>query len=64
MYVCICHAITDRDIRHAVERGACSMRELRNELKVATQCGRCASCAKTCLSQSLAEVDEGQELAA
>lgn len=64
MYVCICHAVTERDIHHAVEQGACSMRELRNELKIATQCGRCANCAKSCLNQALAEIGEAQELAA
>ncbi|MEW6611747.1 MAG: (2Fe-2S)-binding protein [Pseudomonadota bacterium] len=55
MYVCLCHAVTDRDIKQAVENGACTMRHLRDELKVATQCGRCAQCAKGCLNQALAE---------
>lgn len=54
MYVCLCHAVTESNIHHAVLRGACSLRDLRNELKVATQCGRCATCAKTCLNQALA----------
>lgn len=42
MYVCICHAVTDREIRACIQAGACSMRELRAELKVGTQCGKCA----------------------
>lgn len=42
MYVCICHAVTDRDIRACIEDGASSMRDLRKELCVATQCGKCA----------------------
>lgn len=42
MYVCICHAVTDRQIRACIEDGATSMRELRAELKVGTQCGKCA----------------------
>ena len=54
MYVCLCHAVTETNIHHAVLRGACSLRDLRNELKVATQCGRCATCAKTCLNRALA----------
>lgn len=42
MYVCICHAVTDREIRDCIADGAHSMRELRAELKVGTQCGKCA----------------------
>ena len=42
MYVCICHAVTDRQIRACIDDGATSMRELRAELKVGTQCGKCA----------------------
>lgn len=56
MYVCVCRAVTDGQIRDAVQEGCCSMRELRNELGVATQCGRCATTAKDVLNESLAEV--------
>lgn len=42
MYVCICHAVTDREIRACIAEGAGSMRALRAELKVGTQCGKCA----------------------
>lgn len=55
MYVCVCNAVTDADIRRAVENGARSMQELRDELRVATQCGRCSCCAQECLAQVLTE---------
>lgn len=42
MYVCICHAVTDRDIRACIEDGADTMRALRKQLCVGTQCGKCA----------------------
>jgi len=42
MYVCICKSITDTQIRHAVNEGACSMRELCQNLGACSQCGRCA----------------------
>ena len=42
MYVCLCHGVTDRDIRAAVCNGATRMRDLAKELGVATECGRCA----------------------
>ena len=46
MYVCVCHSVTDRDIQNAVVNGANSLRELRDQLNVASCCGRCASCAR------------------
>ncbi len=55
MYVCICRAVTDNQIRDAVQEGCCSMRELRNCLGVATQCGRCALTARDVLNESLQE---------
>ena len=42
MYICICHGVTDRDVRACIEDGAVSMRQLREKLKVSTQCGKCA----------------------
>ncbi|MBL8507408.1 MAG: (2Fe-2S)-binding protein, partial [Chitinimonas sp.] len=35
MYVCICNAVTDKQIRRAINDGCGSMRELRMELGVA-----------------------------
>lgn len=52
MYVCICNSVTDRDIITAAENGASSLKDLSDELNVATCCGRCASCAKGLLRQS------------
>ena len=53
MYVCICNEVTDREIKHATSKGACSMKDLRNSLNVATSCGRCADCAKGLLKEYL-----------
>jgi bacterioferritin-associated ferredoxin len=53
MYVCVCNAVTERDIGHAVSRGCDSLRGLREELGVGTCCGRCNSCARRVLHQSL-----------
>ncbi len=55
MYICICNAVTDREITAAVERGACTLRELREELGVSACCGRCKHSARRCLNQVLAE---------
>ena len=53
MYVCICHSVTDKQIRKAVEKGACTMDALSEELKVGTCCGRCTGCAQGILNQSM-----------
>jgi bacterioferritin-associated ferredoxin len=62
MYVCVCNAVTDRQIREAVERGCDSMAKLRNDLKVATCCGKCESCARQVLGESLGEAACGWTL--
>ncbi len=57
MYVCLCHSVTDTDIRHLVRtEGVTSMRDLREQLGVSTQCGKCARCAKEVLQEAVAEM--------
>lgn len=53
MYICICHAVTERDIQHAVESGVVKFQELAHQLHVAQQCGTCAKAAKECLNRAL-----------
>jgi bacterioferritin-associated ferredoxin len=55
MYVCVCNGVTDRDIRKAVDDGASSLGDLREQLNVASCCGRCASCAGDVLREARAE---------
>lgn len=52
MYVCVCKAVTDKQIRQAAERGARTLGDLRRELGVTLDCGRCASCARECLKEA------------
>lgn len=52
MYVCVCKAVTDRQIREAANGGARTLRDLRNELGITIDCGRCASCANECLQEA------------
>lgn len=55
MYVCLCHSVTDSDIRRLVRTdGVCSMRELSRQLGVATQCGKCGRCAREVLREAVA----------
>jgi len=53
MIVCVCHNVSDKKIRQAVETGVRSMPELRDKLNVGTCCGKCNSCAKTVLRECL-----------
>ena len=53
MYVCVCNAVTDGDINSAVAAGCCTLRHLRERLGVGACCGRCASCARTLLKETL-----------
>jgi len=54
MYICICKQVTDKQIKVAINEGATSLRDLRNELDVASQCGQCGRCAKAMLKEHAA----------
>jgi len=53
MYVCVCNAVTDREIKGAVKLGVRSMDDLSSLLGVATCCGKCADCARSVLCEAL-----------
>lgn len=52
MYICICHGITERQIREAVEGGADSLSALSAELGVATCCGTCSVAAQQVIKET------------
>ena len=45
MYVCLCNAITERQVRECARQGICSVEELEAALGVGAGCGRCRDCA-------------------
>ncbi len=55
MYVCVCNAVTERQIHQAVKKGAKTVKHLKDELGVGTECGKCISCAKACLNAAQEE---------
>jgi bacterioferritin-associated ferredoxin len=55
MYVCVCNAVTEKHIHHAVKNGAKTVKHLKEQLNVGTECGRCVSCAKACIKEAQAE---------
>ena len=60
MYVCMCNAVTDSQIREAVEKGATRFGQVRRELGLASQCGKCGILARNIFNQSL-ELNVEQE---
>ncbi len=56
MYICICHGVTDTQIEAAIENGSTSMKQLSDELKVGSQCGKCCQCAKRVLNKKLVQI--------
>ena len=62
MYVCLCKGITDTQIRAAVEDGASSIREVRNSLGVASQCGKCGILARDIVREALLDNTDNEQL--
>ncbi len=56
MYVCICKAITDDEIRDAVNNGAQSIAALSKSCGVGTQCGQCKNMAEELIASELEKV--------
>ena len=53
MYICLCKAITDTQIREAVANGATRFGQVRQELGLASQCGKCGLLAREIFDQSM-----------
>ncbi|XXQ67662.1 (2Fe-2S)-binding protein [Neisseriaceae bacterium B1] len=53
MYVCICNAITDRQIQETIAAGAQSLTDLKDQLGIATCCGCCSDLASSFLSANI-----------
>jgi bacterioferritin-associated ferredoxin len=51
MYICLCNAITEGQVKACAERGACTLEDLASELGVGSGCGRCRTCAAEVLDQ-------------
>jgi bacterioferritin-associated ferredoxin len=58
MYVCICHAVTDHDIRAAVARGATRVDDLTMTLGLGAGCGCCRATAAALLEERLLQIEE------
>jgi bacterioferritin-associated ferredoxin len=54
MYVCVCNAVTEDDVRGCVVAGACSTKEVRAACGMQPGCGACTRPLRTLVSESLA----------
>ena len=54
MYVCICHGVTDQDIRHAADAGCASVTELTMRTGLGSGCGTCSEMANQLLVEARA----------
>ncbi|MSP28592.1 MAG: (2Fe-2S)-binding protein [Methylococcales bacterium] len=41
MYICVCKAVTDRQIKQAIDNGACTRRQLHQCTGAGSVCGKC-----------------------
>jgi bacterioferritin-associated ferredoxin len=62
MYICLCSGITDGQIVQAAEEGARSPEDLAHALGVGLGCGRCTSCAKAVLVETVARITGGNRM--
>ncbi|KAB2899305.1 MAG: (2Fe-2S)-binding protein [Xanthomonadales bacterium] len=53
MYVCICNALTDRDIRAAVAEGTSTFADLRDSTGCSGCCGNCEDVARAVFDEAV-----------
>lgn len=51
MYVCVCKAVTDKQIKAAIAQGACSRRQLYQCTGAGNVCGKCTNHIKQMLNE-------------
>ena len=51
MYICICNQVTESQLRDEIESGSETVRQLRENLGVTNQCGKCGNCVKKCIKE-------------
>lgn len=62
MYVCLCKAVTDNQIREAVAGGATQFGQVRRDLGLASQCGKCGILAREVFNDSFERNTDEEQL--
>jgi len=63
LYVCLCHGITDSEIRDAADSGCAGMSELMMRTGCGSSCGSCIETATGILSEAVAPLPVVDEAA-
>ncbi|MBT9504007.1 MAG: (2Fe-2S)-binding protein [Burkholderiaceae bacterium] len=53
MIVCLCHRVSDRDIKRAVANGTHCFEQMQDDIHVASACGACHDCAREVFNEAL-----------
>lgn len=53
MIVCLCNAVSDRDIHQAANEGAFTLQHLSERFNLGMCCGACKKCAADCLDNAV-----------
>lgn len=51
MYVCVCRAVTEKQLYQAIDDGADTVWALKDKLQVSECCGACLDTVKECLQE-------------
>jgi bacterioferritin-associated ferredoxin len=62
MYICLCKAVTDSQIREAVANGATQFGQVRKDLGLASQCGKCGILAREVFNESVERTIDDEQL--
>ncbi|MBD9361723.1 (2Fe-2S)-binding protein [Methylomonas fluvii] len=52
MYVCVCKAVTDRQVTQAISQGVCNRRQLMQCTGAGGVCGKCTASIKALLDEN------------
>jgi bacterioferritin-associated ferredoxin len=56
MYVCVCHGVSENDVRDHVAAGACSAKEVRRACGMRPGCGSCVNRIRALLEEPQREI--------
>lgn len=56
MFICVCKAVRERQVRAEVEAGASCYRDIRDRLDVGTCCGRCVPDTRELIDDTLRQL--------
>jgi len=64
MYVCLCNAISDRDLHSHTAGGTCSVAMVYQSLGCKPECGKCVPMVRQALRQAAESATSGKTIAA